>query len=319
MNIKTHKAISAGLNLIVTVGAFEALVTILNLNQPALYIRTAFYVGIFYILQIVILYDLHLKTPGSFKRAQKKHESVQRAVVKAFKILGSALWDRCAHLREWKFFTQWLNYLILPGIIFWSTIAILFVNFGYLKIQQIFVAISSLALLLNYWYLKEIFIRAKAEVDEDVFISLSMLKIYASALMYGAGLAIIKHYCLEANLLVLGIFALTFLLLYQALFQHNLVTVKNLALSLFISLVMGALGYLVLVFWGYNYFTAAVFLGACYNLMWGIFHYSLDKSLTWHAFWEIIIISALIGSMLFGVTNFKAQLLDGCNYRVEVR
>ena len=79
---------------------------------------------------------------------------------------------------------------------------------------------------------------------------------------------------------------------------------------------MAAVGQVVYVYWGYNYFTAAVFLTACYNFFWGIFHYHLDKSLTWRAFWEILIISLIMGGMVISVTNFHARLLDSCQYRV---
>jgi hypothetical protein len=331
MSRKIHKTIAAFLNLLVVVGSFEVLISILNLNQPALFLRTAFYVGLFYILQIVLLYDLHYKNRGAFLRAKKKHESVSHAFHKFIKIMGSALWDRVSHLREANFVRQWFNYLILPGIIFWGSIAVFFVNFGFPKIQQIFVFLSSIALILNYWYLKEIFDRGSLKlseknqehdkslkVDDDVFVVLSLVKIYASALMLGACLALVRYYCLDAKLLFMSVFGLTFLLLYQALFQHQLINYKNLTGSLIIAFIMALASCVVLVLWGYNYFTAAMFLAALYNLLWGVFHYYLDRSLTWHAFWEILIVSAIVAGMVFSVTNFRAKLLDGCKYEISL-
>lgn len=318
MNIKTHKVVASILNLAVVLASFEALIAIVNLNEPVIYIRTAFVVGIFHILQIFLLYDLHYKIPGSLERARKHHESVAHWLEKTIKVFIFALWDRCSHLRQWKFFRQWLNYLVLPGIIFWSTISIFFINFNNVKIQQSFVLFSSLALALNYWYLKEIFIRGKEKVDEDVFVILSVVKIYSSAIMYGVSLALIKRYCLDASFLQMGVFALTFLLVYQALFQHRLTNLKNISIAMLISVIMSVFSYSILVYWGYNYFTAGALLAAGYNLLWGVFHYKLDKTLTWHSFWEILIISLVVGVMLFGTTNFKARILDDCQYRFQI-
>lgn len=314
MNNRTGKIFGAILNLCIVVGGFEGLIAILNLNQPDLFFRTAFYVGLFYIFQIFLLYDLHLKSSENFKRAQIKHQAVGHKFFKTCKVISTALWYRCYHLRKWKFFRQWLNYLVLPGMIFWSSIAIFFVNFGIYRIQQIYVLLSSTALFLNYWYLKEIFSRGKEIVDRDIFVAMSVVKVYASAIIYGAIVVLVRRYCLDAHYLTLAIFCCTFLLIYQALYQHRLINIENLAITLAISIVMAFIGYGVLSFWGYNYFTAAVFMAACYNLLWAVFHYRLDKALTWAAFWEIFVVSVIICAMVFSVTNFRAKILDDCRY-----
>src|SRR3989344_2642877 len=99
MKYNLPKVITSALNLIVVVAIFEALIYILNLNQPEIFIRTAFYVGLFYILQIAIFYDLHFKGVAGFERS---------------------VWQRLKHFKQWHFVHNWFNYLILPGIIFWS-------------------------------------------------------------------------------------------------------------------------------------------------------------------------------------------------------
>src|SRR5205085_5288172 len=122
------------------------------------------------------------------------------------------------------------------------------------------------------------------------------------------------NFCLNEFYFVFGVLALTFLLIYQALFQHRLVSIKNLAVTFLISLVLSLVAFWVVIFWGFNYFTAAVFLTAFYNLFWGVFHYHLEHSLTWKAFWEIFVISIIVVLMLFGATNFKARIYNGCDY-----
>src|SRR5581483_327821 len=272
----------------------------------------------FFIAQIALLYDLHFKQRGVIKRARQLHKPHNHSFFLYLrKVAATATLDRSAHLK-WSSLKLWVNYLILPGIIFWGSICIFFVNFGFPKIQQVFVALSSAAFFLNYLYLKEIFRRGKELIDRDIFVILTTVKIYASALVYSAAIALVKSYCLSGWYLVLSILALTFLLIYQALFQHRLVTGKNLAITLLIAGTMSVLGYGMLVWWGYNYFTAAVFLTACYNLLWGIFHYHLDRALTWQAFWEILVISVIVAAMLFSVTNFKARLLNECEYNLPV-
>ncbi len=315
MSIKSQKVITAVINAIAVIGSFQALINILNLNQPVIYLKTAAFFTVFLFLEVVLLYDLHFKIRGSWHRAKARHESVEHWLEKRIKVIFSSLAERLRHLSDWKFIHTWMNYLLLPGLIFWSTIAIFYVNFGFIKIQQIFMALSSLAIILNYWYLKEIFLRGKEKVDQDVFVVLSVVKIYAGTVVFTACLALTRHYCLEPYLLFWAVVPLTFLLIYQALFQHRMINAKNLFISLCIALVMGGLAYVTLFFWSYNYFTAAVFLAACYNLMWGVFHYKLDHALTWHSFFEILIICLLVAGMIFSVTNFRAQILDGCNYQ----
>lgn len=316
MTIKTHKFVAGVLNLLVIVLSMQGLLAILNLNQPEIYARTAFIVGLFYILQILLMYDLHFKIPGALSRARQKHENLAKSLGRNFKIWGSAFWDRIEHLRKWTFLRQWLNYLIVPGIIFWSTVSIFYIHFGFPKIQQLFAALSSLALFLHYFYLKEMFLRKSEQIDQDIFVVLSVVKIYASSIMFGAALALVKRYCLDADYLVFGIFALTFLLIWQALYQHRYINFKNLLITALIAFVMAFLGKVVLVYWGYNHFTAAVFMATCYNFMWGIFHRQLDKALTLKALVEIILVSLIILGMVVSVTNFRAQLIDDCQYEL---
>ncbi len=300
MTQKTHKTIYAVAHALVVVLTFEGLIAILNLNQPEAFFRTAFYVGFFYILQVALLYDLHNK---DLKNSTATLSAIKR---------------RFGYLWSGRFLRQWLRYLILPGLIYWGSLVAFYLNFGFPKIQQIIVVLSSVAFFVNYFYLKEIFSRRNNAVDRDIFVILSVVKIYASVLVYGAVLGLVRSNCLSEFYVAAAVLPLTFLLIYQALFQHRLITYKNLIITLLISCAMSVLSYLVVIFWGYNYFTAAVFLTACYNLLWGTFHYHLDHLLTWRAFWEIFIISLIVAAMLVSVTNFRAKLFNGCEYKLEI-
>lgn len=312
MTIKSQKIISASLIGAVAIGGFEALVHILNLNQVAVYIQTAFLIYFYLVFHIIILFDLHFKTTGSWQRAQKRHENVSHYVLRRVKVFLSAISDRLSHFRSLKYFVDWLHCLVLPGIIFWSTVTIFFVNLGHTKIEQLFLLLSGAALVLNYWYIKEVFYRRKEKIDGNIFISLSLVKIYAVTMAFGASLVLVRYYCFPSEYFILSTFSLTFLLVYQSLFQHKMVNFTNIFITLFIAAAMSGVAYLVLLYWGYNYFTAAILMSAGYNLFWGIFYHHLGKVLTLRAFLEILVISLLIAAMMLSVTNFKARISGGC-------
>lgn len=316
MHLKTQKFISAFLLSLVVILGFQSLICILNLNQPELFLKSAGYIWAYLILHIALIYDLHFKNRGGWQRATKKHQNIINATNRNFKIFISALADRVDHLQKIAFLRHWINYLILPSVVFWGTVGVLYVNFGFLKIQEITVALSSVAMILNYWFLREVVVREEEVIGSDIFITLSVVKIYAVTLAFASSLALVRHYCLSPKYFAAGIFTLTFLLIYQALFQHKLVSTKNLSISLGIGFILGLAGYFLVIFWGYNYFTGAVFLAIFYNLLWGLFHYSLDRALNFKVFLEIAVISLLLASMVFSVTNFKARLLDGCQYKI---
>ncbi len=317
MTLKSQKIICCLLIALVVVGGFEALIYILNLNQPAIYLQTAFWIFAYLVFEIVFLHDLHVKTSGHLSRARLEHARVKQKPLRFIKVLGSAFYGRFHHLRKWGYIKQWLGFLLLPSFIFWSTISLFYVNFGDVKVQQLLALFSSLALILDYWFLKEAFLRGREVADNDIFVVLSMIKIYAAAMLYAAALSILRYYCLNPWYFTAEVFCFTFLLVYQALYHHRRAGIKNISVALGIAAIMAAAGFMVYIWWGYNYFTAAVFLAALYNLMWGVFHYRLDKALTWHAFWEILLVSIIVSGMVFSVTNFKARISDECQYYLD--
>ncbi len=141
-----------------------------------------------------------------------------------------------------------------------------------------------------------------------------MVKIYAVGVLYAAALSWLRYNCLPAWYFSVEVLCFTFLLIYQALYQHRRVNFYTIASALIIAVLMAIIGQLVYVRWGYNYFTGAIFMTAAYNLFWGVFHYRLDGALTRQSFIEILLISVLVAAMVISVTNFRARILDGCNY-----
>ena len=298
MKPKAEKIIFAVVCAAVVVGGFQALIYILNLYQIGIFIITADVIYLFLAFNIIFLYDLHFKThPG-------KELSLKPALV-----------ARTEHFWSLRYIGRYFNYLLLPTLIFWSTVIVLYLNFGHVKIQQSIALFSSIALVAAYWYIKEIFSRRAEIVDIEIFVRMTVIKIYSAGLAYAAAMALMRSsYCLSSYYYAGVVFAITFSLIFQALFQHRLNSNKNLLITAGISLLQAVAGFFVYRFWGLNFYTAAILLVIIYNLMWGVFHYYLDGALTKKAFLEILIISLLTAAMIFGATNFRARILDNCLY-----
>lgn len=316
MTHKTQKIIATSLIVFVVIGGFEALIYILNLNQPAIYFQVAFWIYLYLIFNIIFFFDLHFKKRGNWQRAKARHSGVISDLERFVKTVASSFYERFEHLRKWQYLRQWVYFLLLPSFIFWSSFSLFFINFGFYKVQQIVAIFSGIALVLYYSYLKEIFYRQKEVVDSDIFIILSVIKIYTAGALFAASMGMLRRYCLDPIYFSAEVFCYSFLLIFQALYQHRRLNSSTIPKALLIALAMGVIGQFVYVYWGYNYFTAAAFLTACYNFFWGIFHYRLDKALSRHAFFEILIISLIMAGMVISVTNFSSRLLDECKYRL---
>lgn len=299
MNKITQKLISSTLVFVSSAFSFWALVSIINVNQISIFLSTAFVIWLYLWVKIAFLYDLH------FKKNRLEHMTVWGR-------LFDALYERFEHLIQWKYYSQALHYLLLPGFLFWSTVAVFYIELGHIKVQSFIAVLSTVALTVNFYYIKEVFDRKKERVDEDVFIALSVVKVYTSAVVFGAAMALMRRFCLDPLLFALAVFPLTFLLLWQALYQHALAYAKNILVALALSGVMASVGFFIYRFWGYNFFTAAMLFAAIYNLLWGGFHYYLDKALTKKTLFEILLLCFFIGYLVFSVTNFKAQILGSC-------
>lgn len=312
MIARTQKIISASLVAIVVMGSFYALVQILNLNQTALFIKTAIVVWAYIWFKIAFLYDLHFKQRNVVHQSREEHSFLPAGMYKILRIVASAFFERFKHLIIWKYYSQALNYLLLPGFLFWGTVMVLYAHFGQVRTQFTVAIFSTIALTVSFYYIKEAFARKTERVDKDIFIALSVVKIYAITVVFGGTMALMRSFCLDPQLFLITIFCVSFLFVYQALYQHRMLNIRNTGIALIMSACCGIVGYCMYIYWGYNFFTAAIFFGAIYNFLWGVFHYYLDQSLNRKVFLEILLFCFIIAAMVFSATNFKARLLDDC-------
>src|SRR6185436_1965153 len=131
--------------LIVTLGAFlgfEALSYIIGIYQLRGSLYVAFYVYAFHIFWLTFLFDLHLKKRGVLANAKLNH--------KGLKMLWEAFKDRCGHMRQWEYLRHYQNYLVMPGIIYWSTVVLLFLNPFKWQLKTLIVVSSTIALNVTY-------------------------------------------------------------------------------------------------------------------------------------------------------------------------
>lgn len=308
MTTQNQKIISATLISIVAIGGLQALIYILNLNQVRIYLHVAFWIYLYLIVKITLLYDLHFKNPESFTTPEKGFSGfIHRAhwVLEAF-------WERLAHLRRWDELKQWLNYLVLPGFLYWPSVCLFYLHMGDLKTQQLIATLSAFAIIFAYWHLKEVFTRKSENLEQGTVTALSIIKLYAAFLVFTAAIGITRHFCLGYELYTVAIFCLSYLLIHQALFQFQLLSLKTVGLTLLLSAIMALFALIVYIHWGLNYFTAGAFLMVWYNFFWNLLHHYAEKHLTWQGLIELFMVTLVASAMLLGATNFRSRISDTC-------
>jgi hypothetical protein len=292
---KSHKLISVLVISIISFAGLESLVYINNLYQPQFYIMMSGYFYLFLILWLHFLFDLHFKDPD--------HLDAQT--------LLKTIYRRFKHFLVWENFRYFQNFLILPGILYWGSIILIGINFGHLKLQHFIAAATSIALIVAYSLFKEVFHQKQAPIQNNHFVILTYLKIYAAWLIYAASLGIVWYYCFKPWVFYLVVFIVTLMLLYQALFQFCKITLQNLGYAVLVSIGLSVVSYFVYQYWNVNYFSAGLFLMAFYNFLWNILYHQIKKTLTLKTIFEQLAVFALIVVMVFGVTNFRSKI-DRC-------
>lgn len=299
MSESKHKFLST---LIVSIGAFlgfEALSFIAGIYQIKTYVYVSFYIYFFHVFWLTFIFDLHAK---------------KRSVLGAYLsgeldrgLIRQALKERFEHVFNWHYIRHFQNFLVLPAIIYWAVVILLFLNPFREEIKQLIVVSASLAQTVAYWYFKD-FLSKKLEMHEFGVKALFLVKLFAAFLIFSATFGVIWYFGLEVRLLVLGIFSLAFILVYQSLFQHKLLWPKVYPWIFGIAAVMAA-GSLVLdQYWDRNYLTAGLALLAVYNSLWALLHHHLEKTLTKKMALEYLAMMVLVLSFLIAGSDFAPRI-----------
>lgn len=288
--------------LIVSVGAFlgfEALTIIVGLYQIRTYLLLSIYVYLFHVFWLTFLFDLHFKNRGVLANARLNY--------KGWRMLSEALKDRVRHIFNWEYIRHYQNYLVLPGIIYWAVVILLFLNPFKDLIKQTIIIAASLSMTVAYWYMKEVFSRRMETTELGIKI-LGLVKLFAAFLIYSATLGASWYFGMGDEFIALSIFALTFLLAYQALFQHRLLNFYTYMIIVVISLVIAVVSMLIYYYWGTGYLTGGLVMLAVYNTFWGLLHHHLDRTLSRKLVFEYFLMMILVLSFLVGSHDFRPQI-----------
>ncbi len=266
---------------------FQAAALAAAYYQIPLLLRISLYVYLFLVFWQTFIFDLHLKKVSMWQ---------------------VALRERFEYLKDRQHWLHFQNYLILPGIIYWTTVALLYLNpFDELR-KQVWIFLSTIALAIAFWYLKTVFY-AHREASHISRQMIFVAKLYASFVSFAAALGIAKYHGYGGAWFGLLVALLTFLLMYQALFQHRYTGFDSLKFLLSSSLVFGVAGYAIYFFWNVNFYSGALVLTALYNTAWGIIHHKyIDNNLTREIAYEYLAVLFVILVIVFGTTNFAQRI-----------
>jgi len=292
-SLRTQKIIIVLTAAFASLFSMEAASKALGSFQIPSFAAITFYGYIFLVLWQIFIFDLHLKASSlaGFERT-----------------LTQSIKGRFGYMANFRHFLHFLNYLILPTIIYGFTAAILFINPFDQVIKQAFVVGATLALTLSFWYLKTVFL-AHAGANKPTKQLIFLAKLYASFVAFTAAFGLTRHFGYEAEVFVLLVFCVTFLLFYQALFQHHSTSVRMIKFPFLTGVILGAIAYFIFLFWNVNYFSGALVLTAVYNTIWGIVHHKLiDKNLTREMVYEYLAVLFVILVIVIGSTNFAQKI-----------
>jgi hypothetical protein len=288
---------------IVTLGAFlgfQALSAVIGIYQIQASFYLSLYIYVFHLFWLTFIFDLHLKNRGVLANARLNYSGAN--------MLWMAFKDRVAHLRNWHYLRHYQNFLVLPGIIYWGTVILLMLNPFDWAFKQIIITTSTLALNVGYWYMKE-HISRKLEHQDHWIRVLSLVKLYGAFIIFASTVGVTFYFGFNASFLFSAVSTLTFLLVYQALFQHHLLSFSIFFWALGIALVMGLISLWVYTFWSAEYLTAGLVMLALYNTFWEILHHHLDHTLTKKVAFEYLAMMVFIVTIIFASHNFNQRVI----------
>jgi hypothetical protein len=296
-----HKITSVIIATVATYFGFQSLELILGIYQVETYFVVAWYVYAFHVFWLVFIFDLHFKTHGHFERARMRFQGLA--------VFWDAFKSRTRHLYHWIYIRKYLNYLLLPTIFYWSVILLMYLNPFHELFKDGLIIASTAALAVTYWYFKEAFSR-HMEVHEAGLKVLNLVKLLAAYLVFASLFAVGWYYGVSRSSMMAAAFVLTFLLAYQALYQHRLLTSHVYPAMLMLGSITALSFGVVYLNWGYNYYTAALIVSVAYNLCWGVLHRYLDRTLTRKLLWEYVFMFVVVVSFILATHDFKGRILE---------
>jgi hypothetical protein len=299
MHSLQHKVVSVIIATVCVYFGFQALDLILGIYQVETYFTVAWYVFAFHVFWLTFIFDLHLKRSGHLAHA--------RVHFKGARILWEALKNRVRHLYHWNYLRHYLNYLILPAVLYWSVIVLMYLNPFHELFKDALIVASTAATAVAYWYLKEAFSH-HMELHHSGLKVLSLVKIFTAYLSYTSLIALGWYFGLSLSVMLPVVFIISFLLLYQALFQHRLLRWDVYPAMLMFATLMSLVFAAVFQSWNVNYYTAGLMVGVVYNGAWSILHRYLDRTLNWKILWEYAFMLVVLVSLILATHDFQGRI-----------
>ncbi|MDP4001229.1 MAG: hypothetical protein Q8P83_03235 [bacterium] len=295
-----HKILSTFIVTAISYLGLQVLVYFASIFQLGIYFQVALWIYAFLVFWLLFIFDVHLRNRGILALLRLKHNGPR--------LVWEALKKRVEHVFNWHHFSHLLAFLVLPSIIFWTTVILVSLNPFREQIKQILIVISIVNLGVAYWYFTERFSK-KLEIHDLGLKVLNLVKLYTAYLGFATVLGLTWYFGLGEDFLLPGLFALTFLILYQALFQHRLLRLRSEIYALGIAGTSALVGLWLSVNWNIQYLTGGIVILAVYNALWGMLHHYLDRTLTKKLVGEYLLMLIVIFSILFATHNFGARVL----------
>lgn len=289
-----HKLIIVAVAAIISFAGFQAASLALESNEPGSFILISALVYIFLVFWQSFIFDLHLKHAYTWSGWEKS--------------LWRALQERFAYMFEKQHFLHYQNYLILPTVIYWSAVALLFLNPFETLLKQIFASTSALGLAVTFWYLKTVFYDhkdARLNVRQLIFVD----KLLASYLAFAAVFGLARYFGFDVLGFAMAIFGVSYILIHQAFFQHHYIGHKTVEIILLAGLVTAESAGVIFAIWNVNFYSGALVISAVYNTIWGIIqHKYIDRNLTREIVYEYLAVLFVILVIVFSTTNFSQRI-----------
>lgn len=293
-----NKIFSAFIISAVTFLGFEALSLILGYNEVEAFRTSAVYLFLFHVFWIAFIFDLHLKTAPSVDITSALFQDLfRRAIIQRFQ-----------HFYRWVFLRHFLNYFVLPTILFWSTVILLFLNPFRGELKQLVIIVSTISYALNYWHMKD-HITANFSAHHPSVRFLVISKLLTAFMAYAALVGFAWYFGLSGSWIYVLILAVTFFLMHQALMIYDYHNSHLFLIVAGAAIVSAWVGVWVYHNWTYQYFTAALILLAVYNTVWGFLHHYLEKTFSSRVALEYLILGLLVVSIIFATHNFGTRII----------
>src|SRR3989344_4580585 len=187
-SLKTQKVIIVAAGALASFFSLEAASRALGGHEIEMFTAIAFYGYLFLIIWQIFVFDLHLKTSSLARFEETLLQSLKR---------------RFQYMANFHHFLHFLNYLILPTIVYAFTAVVIYLNPFDQAVKRVFILGAALALAISFWYLKTVFL-AHAEASKPSKQLIFLAKLYGSFVGFAAAFGFVRHFGIGAELFVLS-------------------------------------------------------------------------------------------------------------------